>query len=282
MGNIISTHIALFPKLDDSLEHLSSSQITNLLLSRYFGNTYAGSPFYFSIGANWMYDISFCEKWGPGGIFELMKENHHLYDRVFVRFIDEMGDYDRIFELPNESDKYGDSAKDCLYLFDKIQFKEFDEMPGYLNELIRKKSGYAEIEVSGSFNARNEIPLDMPNGINSHVTETPDRVSTFPSADINSKDIDIINSILNGSEDISFIYQNYTVERRVSPGLITLEQTNNVKANSFLAKRDNGKLIFNSCGWLNCGDADYLNYIIKRKPEYQDYLNKQKAKYNTQ
>lgn len=277
MGNIISTHIALFPKLDDSSDDLSRSEITNHLLSPYFGNTYASSPFYFSTGADCMYDISFCEKWGPGGIFALMKENHHLYDRVFVRYIDEMGDYDKIFEMPNEIGRYdNDYAKDCLYLFDKILFKEFEEMPGYLNALIRKKSGYAEIDVSGSFNARNEIPLKMPNGINTYVTETPDRVSTYPSADINSKDIDIINSILNGSEDISFIYQNYTVKRRVAPELITLEQTNNVKVNTSWAKQNNnnGKLTFNSCGWLNCGDAAYQDYIKKRKTEYQNYLNK--------
>ncbi len=272
MGNVISTHIALFPKLDSTLEHQSISEITTGMLKSYFGNTYHSSPFIISQQANWMYDISYCAKWEPAGVFELFAENSKLYDKAFVRFLDDMGDYDRIFSLPvtDKSDAIS-NATDCKYLFDQILFSAFEGHEKLIPQSQPMYEGLLKINLNGTLFSRSEIPFDLNNGINSYILETPDRISTFPSSEIICQNPEVLLLILNNSGDVSFLYNECTIERRLAVANIHGPITDKVRNNIYWANNNQESVKYHSCGWLNCGHEEYLDYIRQRKTNYTEY-----------
>lgn len=275
MGNIISTHIALFPKLDENLEHQSIAEITTSLLKNYFGNTYRSSPFLFSAQDNWMYDISFCSKWEPSGIFELFLENSHLYDKAFVRFHDDMGDHDRIFSLPS-ADKADTikNAPDCLYLFDQIVFSAFDGYKKLIPHVEPAWSGLVKTNLGGTMYSKSEIPYDLLNGINSNILETPERISTYPMPEMTCENPEALASILTNSNDIFFLYKQCTVERTLSVANIRGPVTDNVRNNIYWANQKKEMVKYFSCGWLNCGNEEFVKYVGQRKVEYGEYIER--------
>lgn len=280
MGNINSTHIALFPNLSSDLEWLSPAEITAGLLSSYFGKTYAGSPFIFSHGPDGRYEISFCEKWKPSGIFELFKQYPQHFERAFVRFVTDMGDYDEIFSLANDGENFSQTkARTCLYLFDELIFREFEGMQKLNPVPVPSLPGYFRAEINGLLESRNEVPLVLPNGLNSLLYETPERASTHFPGEIFTENETDLNWVLAHSADVRLMYQNCTIERHITANLVTGIMDDIMRAHQYWSERDGRKIIYFSSGWRNCGDEEFLGYVKERKQAYATYLNEIKNQY---
>lgn len=277
MGNRISTHIGIFQKLQTG-NNLNLSQVTNELLSDYFGKTYTSSPYSVSYEeSHLMTEISYCEKWSPRGIFNLIENNPDSIDKIFVRFLDEMSDNDLFFYLPNKINRKNvktDSPK-CIYLFDQLEFNQFDNQTELNNLLSNEYSNSFLININGKFEARTEIPFRLNNGINSLFEENSDRISNYHIENIQSKDKEKIDLIIKNSDCIRFKYKGITVHTIISTNLIRAQKNDSIKGKIWWAEnKEFGKVNINSCGWQNCGNLEFIKYLASRRAQILELKNK--------
>jgi hypothetical protein len=256
-------------------ETISTSQITSELLSDYFGNTYGQSPYFVSFNQeHHMMEVSYSEKYVPFGVFNLMENYPNSIDKVFVRFIDEMADNDLFFDLPSSitKDNITANTKNCIYLFDEIIFSNFvglTEMVGSVNEV---SSTVSSIKIEGDFQIRTTIPIMFKNGINSYFDEISDKFSNYSLEMMQSKEKDVIELILKHSDNITFKYKGIKVHKIFKTSEIDAIKDDELRPNIWLAnKNHDGKMNINSCGWYNCGNIEFLAYLIERRQQIDGY-----------
>jgi hypothetical protein len=271
MGNLLSIHTVIYLKSKPGDESSSPLNILTEILDKYGGMSYNGYPIYIKEGGNnknRFYKISYGEKAEPRELIKFANSHPELISKLFARTYYESGEFDYFLSTPFDSSEYEIIRKPCRYGFDEITFKlTKGEEINYQD--LKSDSIGGRVLINGELNSISDLIEQEDNDILSKPLENYRSVHSYSTNNFKTQNSELLSEILAKSQEVKFLYKGNTIHHKIRTEEFSIQNPKlssdpRMIINFKNAKKWNeGYFDFYSCGWVNCINDEYLNYLKK-------------------